>query len=157
MKEKTIGKISVVSKIQNIIFAWGGLTLLMCLMALGFSPDVLNIPMPQPTIFSDKVDFSFIFVVCILGPLWEELVFRVAPVKLLRFLKVDNKVLWLVMLAICCIFGINHGSPYNIYYQGVVGAGFTWLYIKNGDCFWSAVTLHGLWNFCLVFLLKYLL
>jgi len=95
------------------------------------------------------------FRACILAPLWEEAVFRVLPIKVAQVLgKKDtsnsNLLLW-TCIASSIIFGIGHGSVFNILLQGVGGLLFSWLYLKNNNSYWSVVGAHFLWNFMIIF------
>ncbi len=82
----------------------------------------------------------------ILAPLFEELMFRVLPIELLRsFSKNYKSSLFPVILGTNAIFGVLHGNYFNILIQGVVGVALSWVYIKNKS-YWSAVSLHALYN-----------
>lgn len=90
---------------------------------------------------------------CIIAPLWESLVFIWAPLALVK----DKKHLWLPVVIISSfIFGMGHKfSPNPILIQGVFGVIFSMVYIKNGFSYWSAVILHGLWNFTVMYMINF--
>lgn len=90
---------------------------------------------------------------CVITPLWETLVFIWAPLALVK----DKKHLWLPVVIISSfIFGMGHKfSPHPILVQGVFGVIFSMVYIKNGFSYWSAVILHGLWNFTVMYMINF--
>lgn len=90
---------------------------------------------------------------CIIAPIWETLVFIWAPLALVK----DKKHLWLPVVIISSfIFGMGHKfSPHPILVQGVFGVIFSAVYIKNGFSYWSAVILHGLWNFTVMYMITF--
>lgn len=86
------------------------------------------------------------FTACILAPLWEELVFRVAPITIAK--NAGKQYILPTIIISSCIFGMGHpDSPHPILFQGVMGFIFSLLYIKNNYSYWSVVTLHFMWNF----------
>ena len=85
-----------------------------------------------------------IFFTCIFAPLWEELAFRVIPIKLA--LNLNPESLPAVVALSSIIFGFGHGGVENILIQGVMGVILSWVYIKNNYSYWSSVSLHALWN-----------
>lgn len=127
------------------------------------------------------------FISFILAPLWEEFIFRKAPLDFaigflhqrnlidrlyykimnadvmvdssMRFNPenvIDYKIKngeYVLVTAIfsSIIFGILHGSVFNILIQGVVGASFCWLYLANQRSYWSVVICHSLLNGTLFF------
>jgi membrane protease YdiL (CAAX protease family) len=113
------------------------------------------------TVFHSKLydGFQFIqppsnayifFITVLLAPLWEEAVFRYFPISLARKLGV-NELLVPFMVLSSIIFGLGHGSPFNILLQGIMGFMFSCIYVKNGYSYWSTFTLHALWNFmCII-------
>lgn len=90
---------------------------------------------------------------CVIAPLWETLVFIWAPLALVK----DKKHLWYPVIIIASfVFGIGHKtSVHPILIQGVFGVIFSTVYIRNGFSFWSAVFLHALWNFTVIFLINF--
>lgn len=105
--------------------------------------------------------FEFFFG-CVLAPLWETLVFVCLPVFLAgvctykRSKKIKNLGLLLFVLCASAGFGMAHGGPPNIMVQGVGGALYLWLYLRNKS-YWSPVIAHVLWNFMFLFVLPALL
>lgn len=82
---------------------------------------------------------------CILAPLWEELVFRVAPISIAK--SAGKQYIFPTIIISSFIFGSLHlNSPHPILFQGVMGFVFSLVYIKNNYSYWSAVVLHSMWN-----------
>lgn len=89
---------------------------------------------------------------CVAAPLWEELAFRHGPLLFAR--TIAEKAVLPMVLITSAWFGIMHNNGTNsILLQGVVGATFALVYLKNGFNYWSAVILHFIWNFFLIFIL----
>lgn len=84
-----------------------------------------------------------IFMSCIWAPLWEETIFRYAPLQLIRGSQIDPVP---VVLLSSALFGWLHGGAGNVMIQGVYGLIFSWVYIKNEYSLVSSMTLHSLWN-----------
>jgi membrane protease YdiL (CAAX protease family) len=88
--------------------------------------------------------FNFFFAV-IFAPLWEELAFRHAPALLAKAL--GEKFLVPIVIISSVLFGWGHGhGPESLLIQGVMGFVMFSVYIKNGNSYWSSVSLHALWN-----------
>ena len=90
-----------------------------------------------------------LFFKCISAPLWEEVVFRWFPLFMVRKLSREYKIP--VILASSAIFGFCHGDAVNVWIQGVLGLVMACVYLKNGYHYWSAVILHFLWNYMVIF------
>lgn len=89
------------------------------------------------------------FLACIMAPLWEESIFRYFSIRFAQFCDALIKRAWMLLpmvLLSSIVFGILHGTVFNILFQGVGGLIFCWLYLKNNNSFWSVVAAHGLWN-----------
>jgi len=89
------------------------------------------------------------FFSVIAAPLWEELAFRVIPIKL--GYKIDRLVgggaLWLIVALTTLIFGWGHGQgTVSLMLQGYMGLIMALVYMKTGDHYWSSVSVHALWN-----------
>lgn len=101
-----------------------------------------------------------VFLICVVAPLTEEVLFRVLPIQLGQILTEAGKALglekckrftfWVCIGISGIVFGWMHGSPLNILYQGMGGALLAWLYVKNNNSYWSSVAAHFLWNFMLL-------
>ena len=92
---------------------------------------------------------------CFLAPLWEESVFRYAPIRFAQFCDTLVGKPWMLLPIVfmsSIIFGILHGSVINIIFQGVGGLMLCWIYLKNGNSYWSVVIAHAVWNFLIIFL-----
>lgn len=79
---------------------------------------------------------------CIMAPLAEELIFRKGVLDIFK----DSKHIIPVVILSSVVFGMLHNNAYNLWIQGVFGLIFSWVYIKNGYCYWSSVILHSMWN-----------
>lgn len=155
---------SFVGKVRNIFAAYA---LSVCWLAfavafltllytpLGEIPKVAYKPFLQFPFFSPPPQYLFFFAV-IFAPLWEELAFRVAPIRLMKILG-GKKTLPYVIVLSSIIFGIGHGGVENIIIQGISGLFLAGVYIKNGYSYWSSVAVHAMWNFMLMYGLPILL
>lgn len=92
----------------------------------------------------------FLLYGCLFAPLYEEVIFREAPLKIAR--SISKEAVVPTMIASSVIFGLMHGyGDRSVLYQGVMGLIFASVYLKNGFSYWSSVTTHALWNFlCLI-------
>lgn len=98
----------------------------------------------QKAVESTLTASTFLFA-CIVAPLWEELAFRHLPAKISTI--INPKLLWPVLILSCIIFGFGHGyGVKSLMYQGVLGLGFTWVYVINKNNYWLAVLTHCIWN-----------
>jgi membrane protease YdiL (CAAX protease family) len=105
---------------------------------------------PHSSIYYSKGVFNAILI----GPIWEEIVFRLVPytiaVSLSKISKTD--VLTSVWIGSSVIFGLaHHNYPYGILYQGVYGLFFFLMLGKSNNLAWP-IALHMLWNICATFL-----
>jgi len=106
--------------------------------------------------------------VLLFGALIEEIIFRIIPMTISRIVGeyFNIKKLWIFIAIISSlIFGFLHGNITNIFFQGISGFFFCWLWIKvsydrdlnksNAEIFWffpSIVTwlTHFLFNMTVV-------
>jgi len=109
-----------------------------------------------------------LFFAVLLAPLWEEFAFRYYWLKK-KLRKIDkekiespelaNKIgripIWETVVFTTIIFGIVHGGPINLLIQGVGGLVLSYVYLRNGRCFMSAVVLHALYNFTVIMFAYY--
>lgn len=89
------------------------------------------------------------FFSVIAAPLWEELAFRVIPIKLGYKLDrlVGGGIIWLIVALTTIIFGWGHGQgTVSLMIQGYMGFIMALVYMKNGDHYWSSVSVHAMWN-----------
>ena len=93
----------------------------------------------------NTISIKNFFFLCIIAPLWEELAFRYVPITIAS---IFNKELVLpVIILSSIIFGWGHGNgTMSLLYQGVMGGVFSYVYVKNGYHYLSAVAIHFLWN-----------
>lgn len=90
---------------------------------------------------------------CIVSPLWEEAVYRYAPIEICKIL--NEKLIVPVVIYVSFLFGFGHdGTIENIYYQGVFGLMLSAVYLRVKHPYLTVFFLHFLWNF-LVTILKY--
>jgi hypothetical protein len=97
------------------------------------------------------------FTAIIMAPLWEELAWRVAPIKFAKAL--SPLLVWPVVLLSSIHFGLGHSSmyypmQYALLIQGVGGFILSWVYIKNNYSYWPNVLLHALINFMIIYVLN---
>lgn len=97
--------------------------------------------------FKQPSIWFMIFMSCIWAPLWEEAVFRYAPLQLIRSSQIDPVP---VVLLSSALFGWLHGGAGNVMIQGVYGLIFSWVYIKNDYSIVSSMILHSMWNLSIV-------
>lgn len=88
------------------------------------------------------------FMSCLFAPLWEELAFRYVPITIAR--NAGHKYILPIVVGSSIFFGVLHGGVINILIQGVGGILMSYVYIKNGYCYWSSTAYHFLWNAMLV-------
>jgi membrane protease YdiL (CAAX protease family) len=97
------------------------------------------------------------FTAVVVAPLWEELAFRVIPIRVATQLdlKLGTKLLWPIIGLSSIMFGLGHDSfwPFHLLFQGAMGVVFSYLYIKNNYSYWPNVLLHAMWNFFVIFML----
>lgn len=137
---------STFGKIRNI-----GCAFFVCLMWMTFItwllPTLYNGRVAQ---FSEPSKYYTFFMCCIVAPIWEELAFRVAPLKLAKKFGEDTFVPIIIISSV--LFGWGHGyGAESLLMQGVMGLVFSYVYLKNGFSAWSSMTLHALWNFMVIF------
>lgn len=94
---------------------------------------------------------------CVVAPFWEELAFRVIPIKIATQLdsKLGTKLLWPIIALSSIMFGLGHDTmwPFHLLWQGAMGVVFCYLYLKNNQSYWPNVVLHALWNFFVIYIL----
>lgn len=100
-------------------------------------------------VFSDSIISPTVFILVILAPLYEELVYRVVPMKLVALFGKES--LFPIVVLASVIFGLGHSYQYTIgslslLFQGIGSLIYFWLYIRNNYCYWSIVSLHAIWN-----------
>jgi len=84
-----------------------------------------------------------LFYTLIFAPALEELVFRVAPIGLV---KDRPELMFPTIILSSALFGWLHGGPENWLVQGVFGFILSLVYLKNGRSYLSVVFLHFMWN-----------
>jgi len=166
---------STAGKLKNVVFAWAmdlfwtivATLLLVTLIKLSLlnlsHADLKGLIQAQLGLYGSVAailgpsPWILFFLACIMAPLWEEIVFRYFPLRLAQAIEKAvapeqpkiNLVLPAVMFT-SVIFGLVHGSVFNILFQGVSGILLAWVFLKNNS-YWSAVILHSLWNTMLLF------
>ena len=92
---------------------------------------------------------------CVIAPLWEELAFRYAPIKIAHALNISgdrysNPLLLPIIIISSVIFGFGHGGGISsLMIQGVMGVIMSWVFVKGG--YKEAVLTHAGWNlFCTI-------
>lgn len=93
-------------------------------------------------------EFAWYFTfICVIGPIWEEIVFRYGVFEFFPKVKQLPKI-----LVSSIIFGLMHNSDmvaHGLLIQGVLGMVFAVMYIRHG--LKGSIILHGCWNLlCLI-------
>lgn len=96
---------------------------------------------------------AFLFT-CILGPIWEELVFRVAPLeishKLSNALSEDFTIPTIILSSFA--FGWMHDlGTISLLLQGMGGVLLSYVYIQSNRNPFCPILVHILWNFTLLY------
>lgn len=134
--EKTIG-----GKLRNIVLGF-----LACLIWSLFVTTLLRNTYFFPNqIFGSPSPYYLFLTACIVAPLWEELVFRYAPITLVK--KFGRGAILSAVAISSFVFALGHTrSPHPILIEGVSGFFLSCVYIKNDYSYWSSVTVHFMWN-----------
>lgn len=93
---------------------------------------------------------------CIFAPCVEEFLFRWLPITFFAVIlssKVFGKWKWFIAAFTSIFFGVCHSGYWSIFFQGLGGFFFCYLYFKNRFGYISGVVAHFLWNFSLGFVL----
>lgn len=91
------------------------------------------------------------FYVCIFAPLWEEALYRYAPITIAKNL--GKQYILPVIVASSLIFGWQHyQNPESVLLQGGVGFVLCYTYIKAGYSYFSSVLVHSFYNLSMIFL-----
>ena len=86
-------------------------------------------------------------VIC--APLFEEFIFRHAPLQIVKKYKLFE-IESIVVVFSCIVFGWYHYYGFQaVLLQGVIGLVLCWVYIKNGYSYWSSVCVHSAYNLIL--------
>jgi len=92
----------------------------------------------------------YVFMLLVFAPVIEEAVFRMLPLTIVQGTRPE--LVRAVLIVVCgIVFGIAHGSPMNVFIQGVGGVLLGLLYLKNDNSQWSSyascVVVHAAYNF----------
>jgi len=139
MKNQTL-----VEKGQNILLGWSItfiLNALVILLLKTFTSHFQGFGIPSTPLPIEGIIYS-----CVIAPILEELIFRKIGFSLFRFYPHYEQNKYYICAVIAALFGFLHGGIMNVYIQGVAGFFFGWVYIKNGNSYWSAVITHSLHN-----------
>lgn len=139
-------------KILNVAVAFGGYVLWM----MGVDK-VYNYIYAEKNMFESQIFFPnykhpalvTFYTACFLAPLIEEILFRKLPLDLVKA-SGKNQLLIPTMLFSSIVFAIGHYGGYSIPIQGVLGLLACILYIKNDSSYWSAWSLHFIWNLLII-------
>lgn len=134
MRTSFLFKVATVTMIIVAMFIWA--------KSMDWFLGLIMYRPPSPSI---KITLPLLFFSCIVAPVWEELAFRHIPARIATI--INPQLLWPVLGLSCIIFGFGHGhGVMSLLYQGVLGLGFTWVYVVNKNSYWTAVAAHSLWN-----------
>jgi len=143
--EEEIG-IKWLGKAKNISLAFVAMIVASILMFAFLSMFFPGMPILREHDHNQITARALLFV-CVIAPLWEELVFRHVPIRIAKSVPGGyGNLLLPIVLGSSVIFGLVHGGPPNILFQGVGGFLMAIVYIRNGYDYWSAVILHSTWN-----------
>lgn len=137
---------SFIDKLKNIVFAFA------IAMAWAYGITYLLSELISPNQYIPPAEFTF-FMSCVWAPLWEEAVFRYAPIKIAS--GVNPSLVWPVIIISAAIFGWGHNEygALGVLREGGAAVIFSFLFIKNNNSYWSTVLLHSAWN-CMVFFMN---
>lgn len=98
-----------------------------------------------------KVSVAYIiFYTCIFAPIWEEAVFRYAPITIAKV--IGEKAVIPVIVISSCVFGwIHHYNPESVLLQGGIGFILSYVYLRTNS-YASIVAVHALYNFFILIL-----
>ena len=92
-----------------------------------------------------------IFFYVIWAPLWEEALYRYAPLTIAKHL--GPQFITPVAIGSSCIFGWGHtNSAEGVLLQGVLGFILSWVYLKSRFSYISSVITHALYNTTVLFI-----
>lgn len=91
------------------------------------------------------------FGALVMAPLIEEIIFRVAPIGLV---KDKPELIYPTIILSSALFGYLHYGAMSWPIQGVLGFILSVIYLKNGYSYWSVVLLHFMWNAYVIFILE---
>ena len=106
---------------------------------------------------NDPGIWYLILLACVFAPFLEELIFRKIPLDFISALEIrtagkvaikpgwEKRAIIYISLFSSVVFGMLHG-PLGVFFQGMIGLSFCWLYIRNDRCYWSVVVSHAIWN-----------
>lgn len=138
--------VKVVEVVQDIILAFFAIA-----FWAAISTFVVNEVRGTDNWFSRPYDVPvYLFLGCLIAPLWEELVFRYAAIEI-------GKKFDLVLPVVCIssiIFGWGHGyGGQSVFIQGVYGFILSWSYLNAKRLpYLVTVAAHMMWNLMFVFL-----
>jgi membrane protease YdiL (CAAX protease family) len=93
--------------------------------------------------------WAILIYACLFSPLWEEALFRWAPIEVAKRTGVLGKIKWPLIIATSIIFAMTHKGTLSIPIQGTFGLILSIVYIETNS-YWSAVLLHSLWNLMVI-------
>lgn len=137
------------------VFAAFGINLLWIVFIEFFINLIYGYPILQISFSApDPSPLFLFFSACIYSPLFEEMLFRYAPITIAR--SFGEKAILPTILISSTVFGLMHGyGMYSVLMQGVGGFIFSCLYIKNNYSYLSSVAAHFLWNTSVIYLLHF--
>jgi membrane protease YdiL (CAAX protease family) len=105
--------------------------------------------------YFSQVPGLYVFMLLVFAPFIEEAAFRMLPLTLVQ--RKRPEIVRAVVIVICgIIFGLAHGSPLNVFIQGVGGILLGMLYLANDrsqlSSYMSCVIVHSAYNFSVLML-----
>ena len=99
---------------------------------------------------------GYFIMFCVFTPIWEEAVFRYAPMQIAKRLKDNFNVdLFLpIILIASAIFGANHSlGIISMALQGALGMLLCYIYMRTKYSYWSVVAIHAIRNISVFYIL----
>lgn len=154
-------------KILNIWIAFGfsfaWMLVVLSLKTIAIGPEIGKLETCWVGVYIDKIlvaaglwDTCIVMVrAVVLAPLIEEHLFRCFPLVFLIIFPIKDeryagRLLLEGVLFSSILFGLLHGSAWNVALQGVIGVVLCWVYLKNNLSRWSPIVVHALYNFTVI-------
>lgn len=118
-----------------------------------FKFDVFSV-LHQATKSPQASFWVLLFLVCAVAPTVEEMLFRDWPLTRVQAVSIldpaktliNSRHLVSTVFFSSIIFGLLHGSVFNLFIQGIGGLVLCWLFLKNKNSYWSVVLVHAAYN-----------
>lgn len=113
----------------------------------GYTLDYLG---PARSIFEENSIQYDAFIACIWAPIWEEMMYRWAPIQIVKRLK-KEEIMWPVIIISSATFGWGHEEcQEGVFIQGIFGIISSYIYLKTNRI-WNCIVIHSLYNGIILF------